>query len=151
MTDDPLGRCFRAAPNETTHVSLGHGKLCANHNLRRDNTMRLSLGLACFALLAAACATNSSVKERIDPLNDRLTSLEQRQTGMDAKLNDISSKTDAQSANVQALRDDLAKANAAAQQAQTAANEAQAAAARAEAAASKSTKAFELKQVKGKK
>jgi hypothetical protein len=58
---------------------------------------------------------------------------------------------DAQSADIQALRKETADSTAAARQAQQSVQEAQAAAQRAETAADKSTKAFELRQVKGKR
>ncbi len=103
-----------------------------------------TIGIAVLTLLAAGCATNSSVKERIDPLDARLTAEEQKTAAMQAQLADLNKKVDAQAVDLQA-------ANAAAQKAQQAAADAQAAANRAEAAADKSAKAFELKQRKGAK
>jgi biopolymer transport protein ExbB/TolQ len=106
--------------------------------------MNRMLGIAFFALLAAGCATNSSVKERIDPLNARLTAVEQKNSAMESQLADLNRKVDAQAVDLQA-------ANAAAQKAQQASADAQAAATRAETAADKAAKAFELRQRKGAK
>jgi predicted nucleic acid-binding Zn-ribbon protein len=102
--------------------------------------MKRIVGLMAVALLAAGCATNSSVKEQIDPLASRLTSVEQKQADLDAKLADLSKRQDAQGT-------EIAQAQAAAQKA---AADAQDAANRAESAAEKSTKAFALGQKKGK-
>jgi hypothetical protein len=93
------------------------------------------------ALLAAGCATSSSVKKEVDPLAARITALEQKQAATDEKLAQMSAKEDAQAADIQALRKEVADSTAATQDALT----------RAEAAAQKSTKAFELMQVKGAK
>ncbi len=106
------------------------------------------LALALFAVLAAGCATTSSVKEEMAPLTGRVTALEQQDAAMQAKLADLSKKSDAQSADVQALRKEIANYNAAAQKS---AADAEAAAARAETAAAKAAKAFELRQMKGAK
>jgi chromosome segregation ATPase len=106
------------------------------------------LALALFAVLAAGCATTSSVKEEMAPLSGRVTTLEQQDAAMQAKLADLSRKSDAQSADVQALRKEIANYNAAAQKS---AADADAAAVRAEAAAAKAAKAFELRQMKGAK
>ncbi len=105
--------------------------------------MKRMMSLIAFALLAAGCATNSAIKEQIDPLSNRMTSMERKQAELDAKLAEISNKQDADSANIQGLRTGMAQTQAAAEKAQEAA-------ARAEAAAEKSTKAFALGQKKGK-
>ena len=102
------------------------------------------LGLAVVAMLAVGCATSGSVKEQVAPLSDRLSNVE-------AKLADLNKKVDAQSTDVQALRKDVADSNAAAQKAQQAAQDAENAANRAETASAKAAKAFELRQMKGKK
>jgi chromosome segregation ATPase len=104
------------------------------------------LALALFAVLAAGCATTSSVKEEMAPLSGRVTTLEQQDAALQAKLADLSRKSDAQSADVQALRKEIANYNAAAQKS---AADADAAAVRAETAAAKAAKAFELRQMKG--
>jgi chromosome segregation ATPase len=106
------------------------------------------LALALFAVLAAGCATTSSVKEEMAPLSGRVSTLEQQDAAMQAKLADLSRKSDAQSADVQALRKEIANYNAAAQKS---AADADAAAVRAETAAAKAAKAFELRQMKGAK
>jgi chromosome segregation ATPase len=106
------------------------------------------LALALFAVLAAGCATTSSVKEEMAPLSGRVTTLEQQDAALQAKLADLSRKSDAQSADVQALRKEIANYNAAAQKS---AADADAAAVRAETAAAKAAKAFELRQMKGAK
>jgi peptidoglycan hydrolase CwlO-like protein len=109
--------------------------------------MKRIMGLIAVALLAAGCATNSAVKEQIDPLANKLTSMEKKQADLDAKLADISKKQDTQAADIQGLRGEMAQTQAAAQKA---ASDAQDAANRAESAAEKSTKAFALGQKKGK-
>jgi uncharacterized protein HemX len=73
------------------------------------------LALALFAVLAAGCATTSSVKEEMAPLSNRVTAVEQQDAAMQSKLADLSKKSDAQSAEVQALRKEIANYNAAAQ------------------------------------
>jgi peptidoglycan hydrolase CwlO-like protein len=113
--------------------------------------MKRLVGFVAVALLVSGCATNSSVKSMIDPLAERITALENKQAATDAKFADLGKKSDAQTAEIQGLRKDLADSTAASQAAQKAAADAQAAATRAESAADKATKAFELKQVKGKK
>jgi hypothetical protein len=116
--------------------------------------MRMA-GVVVFALLVAGCATNGSVKQQVAPLADRIGAVEQRQATADAKLEQqqaaMAAKLDAQNAELQALRKELASSSAASAQVQDAVKEAQLAAARAETAAQKSTKAFELSQVKGAK
>lgn len=92
-------------------------------------------------VLAAGCATNKSVKKEIDPLAERLTALEQKEAATDAKLGQLNVKMDAQATELQGLRQQVAESTAATRDAVT----------RAEAAAQKSTKAFELMQVKGTK
>jgi chromosome segregation ATPase len=101
------------------------------------------------ALLASACATNSSVKRQVDPLGERISKLEQQQADLQAQQTTTAGKLADLSSAVQALRSDLATTNAAAQNAQQAAAEARAATARAETAAKKAAKAFELQQKKG--
>lgn len=107
-------------------------------------------GLLVFALLAFGCATNSAVKEQIDPLAKQISAIERKQADLDARLADVSKKQDAQAADLQGLHSQVAQTAAAAQNAQQAAADAQAAASRAETAADKSTKAFALGQKKGK-
>jgi uncharacterized coiled-coil DUF342 family protein len=106
------------------------------------------LALTLFAVLAAGCATTSSVKEEMAPLSSKVTALEQQGTAMQAKLADLSKRSDAQSADIQALRKEIANYTAAAQKS---AADAEAAAVRAETAAAKAAKAFELRQMKGAK
>jgi hypothetical protein len=101
---------------------------------------RIAMAVA-LALLAAGCATSSSVKKEIDPLAARITALEQKQAVTDQKLAQMSAKDNAQTAEIQALRKEVADSTAATHDAVM----------RAEAAAQKSTKAFELMQVKGTK
>jgi hypothetical protein len=129
--------------------------------------MKRIAGVLWIVVLAAACAT-APAKKASEPveyvpvvtnttqpaggaLGVRLTAVEKQQAALDAKLAQLSSKIDAQTAEMQALRKDLAASTAASHQSHEAAKEAQLAAARAEAAAQKSTKAFELSQVKGPK
>lgn len=107
--------------------------------------------MAVALLLVTGCATNSSVKSMVDPLAERITALENKSASTDAKLADLGKKSDAQTAEIQGLRKDLADSTTSSQAAQKAAADAQAAATRAESAADKATKAFELRQVKGKK
>jgi uncharacterized protein (UPF0335 family) len=109
------------------------------------------MGLAVLSLLAVGCATNSSVKEQLNPLADRITALEKQNADTNAKLADLAKKVDTTGIDVQAVKRDLADTKAAAQAAQTAAADARTAADRSEAAAAKAAKAFELKQVKGAK
>ena len=104
--------------------------------------MRRYVGAVLFGLLVAGCATEGSVKKKIDPLAERVTALEKAQAATNAKL-------DAQSTELAALKQSTADATAASARAEQAAKEAAAAADRADAAAQKSTKAFELSQVKG--
>jgi hypothetical protein len=111
--------------------------------------MNRILGVIVVALVASACATNSSVKQQTDPLNTRLTAVESQLAEMNRKL-------DAQTVDLQAAQKTLADTNAAAQAAQQAAQaaqqaaaDAQAASTRAETAADKAAKAFELGQRKG--
>ncbi len=92
-----------------------------------------------FGFLAAGCATNASVKKQLEPLEQRIATLEKQDADQNAKL-------DAQAAELAALKRSAGDASA---RAEAAAREAAAAADRAEAAAQKSTKAFELGQVKG--
>ena len=106
--------------------------------------MKRMIGLIAFALLAAGCATNSAIKEQIDPLSNKITNIEARQADLDAKLADMAKKQDA---DIQGLRSDMAQTQAATQKAVA---DAQDAANRAEAAAEKSSKAFALGQKKGK-
>lgn len=106
--------------------------------------MTRMLGLAVLAMLAVGCATSGSVKEQIAPLSDRLSNVE-------AKLADLDKKVDAQAGEAQGTRKDLADSTAAAQKAQQAAKDAENAANRAEDAAGKAAKAFELRQMKGKR
>ncbi len=106
--------------------------------------MRLIAGVVSFAVLAAGCATSSSVKQMMAPLEDRVATLEKSQAAQDAKL-------DQQAQELAALRTSVKDQTAAATRAEQAAKEAAAAADRAETAAQKSTKAFELGQVKGKR
>jgi len=101
---------------------------------------RIAMATA-LALLGAGCATSSSVKKEIDPLAARITALEQKQAATDEKLAQMSAKQGAQTAEIQALRKEVADSTAATHDAVM----------RAEAAAQKSTKAFELMQVKGTK
>jgi septal ring factor EnvC (AmiA/AmiB activator) len=108
---------------------------------------RLAL-VICFGLLAAGCATNKAVKKEIDPLAERLTAVERQQATADAKVGQMSAKIDAQTAEIQALRKDVADSTAASREAQQSLHDATM---RAETAAQKSTKAFELMQVKGSK
>ena len=96
--------------------------------------MKRLLGIAVVAMLAAGCATNSSVKKQIDPLSDRVSAMESR-------LADMNRKLDTQSADLQSAQKNLADMNAAAQKSQQAAADAQAAATRAETAADKAAKA----------
>ena len=110
--------------------------------------MKRILGIAVVALLAAGCATTSSVKEEMAPLSNRVSALESQDATMNTKLADLNKKADAQAADIQALRKEIANYNAAAQKA---AADADAAAVRAETAAAKAAKAFELKQYKGAK
>lgn len=107
----------------------------------REETMRRIAMATALALLGAGCATSSSVKKEIDPLAARITALEQKQAATDEKLAQMRAKEDAQAADIQALRKEVADSTAATQDALV----------RAEAAAQKSTKAFELMQVKGAK
>ncbi len=104
--------------------------------------MRRLVGVVLFGMLAAGCATSSSVKKQIQPLEDRVTALEKAEADQNAKL-------DAQAQELAALRRSVQDGSAAAMRAEQAAKEAAAAAERAEGAAQKSTKAFELGQVKG--
>jgi Skp family chaperone for outer membrane proteins len=104
------------------------------------------LGVVVLALVASGCATNSSVKKEVDPLNTRLTAVESQLAEMNKKLD---SQMDTQSADLQTAQKTLADMNAAAQAAQQAAADAQAAATRAEAAAEKADKAFQVGQRKG--
>ncbi len=97
------------------------------------------VGAVLFGLLVAGCATDGSVKKQIDPLAERVTALEKAQAATNAKV-------DAQQAEIAALQRSSSDASARAEQS---AREAAAAADRADAAAQKSTKAFELGQVKG--
>jgi len=107
----------------------------------REETMRRIAMATALALLGAGCATSSSVKKEIDPFAARITALEQKQAATDEKLAQMRAKEDAQAADIQALRKEVADSTAATQDALV----------RAEAAAQKSTKAFELMQVKGAK
>ena len=118
--------------------------------------------LVLVSLLAAGCATNSSVKGQINPLAERLAKLEKGQSEMQAQLADLSAKSEAQQAasdrkladltgQVQTLRTDLDASSTVAKSAEQAATEARAATVRAELAANKATKAFELSQRRGKK
>ena len=113
--------------------------------------MKKLFGVVALALLATGCATSSSVKSQIDPLADRLAAVEKQQASLDAKLNDVTKNEDAQNAELKAIRSDLQASNQSAQEAKQALADAKAAAERAEAAANKSTKAFELRQQKGKR
>jgi predicted nucleic acid-binding Zn-ribbon protein len=110
--------------------------------------MKRILALSLFAVLAAGCATTSSVKEEMAPLSGRVTTLEQKNAAIEAKLADLSKKGDTQSAEIQALRKEIASSNAASAKS---AADAEAAAVRAETAAAKAAKAFELRQMKGAK
>lgn len=107
--------------------------------------MNRILGIAIFALVSIGCATNSSVKQQIDPLSERLAAVEARNSAMEAKLAELSRKADTQAGETArvALVEDTAE------KAQQAAADAEAAAARAETAADKAAKAFELGQRKG--
>jgi chromosome segregation ATPase len=107
------------------------------------------LGIAVFALLAAGCATNSSVKGQIDPLSDRIAAAERQNSATEAKLADLNRRLDTQVGDIQTAQKNMAESNAAAQKAQAAAADAQTAADRAETAAAKAAKAFELRQRKG--
>jgi Skp family chaperone for outer membrane proteins len=111
--------------------------------------MNRMLGIAVLALLGAGCATNSSVKGRIDPLAERVTAVEQKNSAMESSLADLNRKLDTQAGDLQTSQRNLAEMSAAAQKAQQAAADAQAAATRAETAADKAAKAFELRQRKG--
>ena len=115
--------------------------------------MKRALGLVAATLLFAGCATNSSVRGQIEPLEKRIAALEQQQgtasSKLDSRLGEISKKQDAQASELQALRGQVGDSSAAGQKAQQAADDARAAAERAEAAAQKSEKAFELRQQKG--
>ncbi len=103
--------------------------------------MKRIVGVVVFAFLVAGCATNASVKKQLEPLEQRLSALEKQDADQNAKL-------DAQAAELAALKRSASDASA---RAEAAAKEAAAAAERAETAAQKSTKAFELGQVKGAK
>lgn len=111
--------------------------------------MNRMLGFAVLALLAAGCATNSAVKEKIDPLSERLTAVEQKNAALESKVSELNRRLDAQVGDMQTAQKNLADSTTASQKAQQAAADAQAAAARAETAADKAAKAFELKQRKG--
>ena len=103
------------------------------------------IAVVVFFGLLVGCATNSSVKKQLEPLEQRVTALEKQEASQNAKL-------DAQASELASLRKGMSDASAAsAARAQEAAKEAAAAAERAEMAAQKSTKAFELSQVKGAK
>jgi uncharacterized protein (UPF0335 family) len=108
--------------------------------------MKRFVGLTLLALLAAGCATSSSVKQEMQPLVDKVSTLEQQNAAMQAKITDLSKRADQQAADTQALRKDMVNTNAASQKA---AADAEAAATRAETAAAKAAKAFELRQYKG--
>jgi phage-related minor tail protein len=101
-----------------------------------------------FGLLAAGCATNKALKAEVDPLAERIGAVERQQAATEAKVGQLSSKIDAQTAELQALRKEVADSTVAARDAQQALHDATM---RAETAAQKSTKAFELMQVKGTK
>ncbi len=106
--------------------------------------MRIA-GVVLFGLLVAGCATSSSVKQQLKPLEDRVAALEKQQA-------ETTSRLDAQAGELQALRKGASDTSAtSAARAEQAAKEAAAAAERAETAAQKSAKAFELGQVKGAK
>ncbi len=101
-----------------------------------------------FGLLAAGCATNKALKAEVNPLADRLSAVEKQQVATDAKVGQLNAKIDAQTAELQALRKEVADSTVATRDAQQALHDATM---RAETAAQKSTKAFELMQVKGTK
>ncbi len=132
--------------------------------------MRRTWTLVGVALLAAGCATTSSVKQQVDPLAERIAALEKQNAELRARLAEVTAKaqalaeTDAKeqatqvatddkvasvAKDVEALRNELAATGAVAKDAQAAAAEARAATARAEIAASKAAKSFELQQKKG--
>ena len=67
--------------------------------------MNRMLGIAVLALLAVGCATNSSVKDRIDPISARLADVEQKNAAMESKLADMNRKLDAQAGDLQAQHD----------------------------------------------
>jgi hypothetical protein len=116
--------------------------------------MRIA-GVVLLGLLVAACATDKSVKQQVDPLAERLAAVEKQQADgkklatLEQQQATLEAKLDTQAAELQALRKDLNSSYAASSQMQEAVKEAQLAAARAETAAQKSAKAFELSQVKG--
>ncbi len=105
--------------------------------------MRLIAGVVSFAFLAAGCATTGYVDKKVAPLEERMAAFEKGQAAQDAKI-------EQQAQELAALRKGMSDQSAAsAARAEQAAKEAAAAADRAESAAQKSTKAFELGQVKG--
>jgi outer membrane murein-binding lipoprotein Lpp len=113
--------------------------------------MKRVLGLVAVSLLFAGCATNSGVREQMGPLEKRVEKIEQDHASMNSKLDAINKKQDAQASDLQAMRKEMTDSGGSGQKAQQAAQDAQAAAQRAEAAAEKATKAFELRQGKGKR
>jgi uncharacterized protein (DUF3084 family) len=110
--------------------------------------MKRILGLVAVSMLMAGCATNSGVREQMGPLEKRVAKLEQEHSSIGSKLDEISKKQDQTASDIQALQQ---TSGGDSQKAQQAAADAQAAAQRAEEAAEKATKAFELRQTKGKR
>jgi chromosome segregation ATPase len=104
--------------------------------------MNRMLGIAVLALLATGCATNSSVKQQIDPLSTRLGAVE-------SQLADMNRKLETQTGDLQNAQKTLNEMNTSAAAAKQSAADAEAAATRAETAADKAAKAFELGQRKG--
>jgi hypothetical protein len=113
--------------------------------------MKRVLGLVAVSMLFAGCATNSGVKEQLGPLEKRVAKIEQDHASINSKLDQIGKNQDATASDVQAMRKEMSDSGGTGAKAQDAAQRAEAAAQRAEDAAEKATKAFELRQGKGRR
>ena len=104
---------------------------------------------ALLVLLAAGCATNSSVKEQIESAVGSARRRGATELGHGGEARGLEPEARHAGGRHPGSRKNMAESTTAAQKAQQAAADAQAAADRAETAADKAAKAFELRQRKG--
>jgi len=135
--------------NSGQHKKTGCGNIPGRQNRyeRREGKMKktgIFMVLLCAAALSG-CATESYVKEQVDPLNARLCNLEAKVGALENKMNDMDGKMTTLSSDVDAAKQAAADA---ASKADAAAQKADAAAQKADACAARCGKAFELGQKK---